>query len=59
MGMLQANPLMAQNPKFMEDLMNSKKEEAQMQQAKKEEEKKAADPEVKYAERILDLMEST
>jgi gamma-glutamylcysteine synthetase len=43
----------------MEDLMNSKKEEAQMQQAKKEEEKKAADPEVKYAERILDLMEST
>jgi hypothetical protein len=36
----------------MEDLMKSKKDEAQMQQAKKEDEMKAADPEVKYAERI-------
>jgi gamma-glutamylcysteine synthetase len=59
MGMLQANPLMAQNPDFMEDLMKSKQDEAQIQQAKREEEKKAADPELKYAERILDLMEST
>jgi hypothetical protein len=43
----------------MEDLMKNKKDEAQMQQAKKEDDKKAADPVVKYAERILDLMEST
>ena len=52
MGMLQANPLMAQNPDFMEDLMKSKQDEAQIQQAKREEEKKAAEPELKYAERI-------
>ena len=53
MGMLQANSLIAQNPDFMEDLMKmSKQDEAQMQQAKREEERKAADPEVKYAERI-------
>jgi hypothetical protein len=37
MGMLQANPLMAQNPDFMEDLMKSKQDEAQIQQAKREE----------------------
>ena len=48
MGMLQANPLMAQNREFMEDLMKSKQLEANMQQIKKEEEKKP-DPEVKYA----------
>jgi hypothetical protein len=48
MGMLQANPLMAQNREFMEDLISSKQVEAQMQQAKNEEEKKP-DPEVKYA----------
>jgi hypothetical protein len=38
MGMLQANPLIAQNSEFMEDLMKSKQVEAQMQQKKKEEE---------------------
>jgi hypothetical protein len=48
MGMLQANPLMALNREFMEDLISSKQVEAQMQQAKNEEEKKP-DPEVKYA----------
>jgi hypothetical protein len=50
--MLQANPLMAQSREFMEDLMKSKNDEARIQQAKREEERKAADPEVKYAERI-------
>ena len=50
---------MAQNPLFLEDLIKSEKDAGQMQQAKKEEEKKYADPEVKYAEKILDLMQST
>jgi len=39
--MLQANPVMAQNPQFMEDLVKSKKEEALMEEAKKEEEKRS------------------
>jgi hypothetical protein len=38
MGMLQANPSIAQNREFMEDFMKSKQVEAQMQQKKKEEE---------------------
>jgi hypothetical protein len=38
MGMLQANPLIAQNNEFMEDLMKSKQTEAQMEQKKKQEE---------------------
>jgi hypothetical protein len=41
MEMLQANPLMALNPQFMENLVKSKKEEALMQEAKKEEVKKS------------------
>jgi hypothetical protein len=58
MGMLEANPMMAQNREFMEDLRKSTQVEAQLQEAKKEEEKKP-DLEVKYASIIMDLMEST
>jgi hypothetical protein len=39
--MLQASPVMAQNPQFIEDLVKSKKEEALMLEAKKEEDKKS------------------
>ncbi len=41
MGMLQANPLLAQNPTFMEDLVKNKQEEAVIKQAKKVEELKS------------------
>ena len=56
--MLEANPLMAQNREFMEDLRKSTQVVTQMQQANNREEKKP-DPEVKYASIIMDLMEST
>jgi NACalpha-BTF3-like transcription factor len=65
--MLQANPLLAQNDDFMEDLMKIKQEEAKIQLSKKEEknkaepedEKKKPDSEVEHDSKIRNLMEFT
>ena len=56
--MLNANPLMAQNHEFMEDLMKGMQKEAEVQQPFIEEEIKG-DPEVIYDKKIIELMGST